>query len=135
MFGSHAAQHGWPYRAHPRRLFTFVLNGKGQLPKFRPPVLVEPLDAPELEVDEELAAAGSKVYTESCLWCHGTGAVSGGSAPDLRASRLSLGYDAFRTVVLEGNIPLGMPSFEDHSENEVRALYHYVRREARVIKE
>ena len=135
LFGSHAAQHGWPYRAHPRRLFTFILNGKGQLPKFRPPVLVEPLDAPELEVDEELAAAGSKVYTESCLWCHGTGAVSGGSAPDLRASRLSLGYDAFRTVVLEGNIPLGMPSFEDHSENEVRALYHYVRREARVIKE
>ncbi len=22
LFGSHAAQHGWPYRAHPRRLFT-----------------------------------------------------------------------------------------------------------------
>ena len=35
--GSLSAQHGWKYKAHPRRLVTFALDGSYRLPEFLPP--------------------------------------------------------------------------------------------------
>jgi quinohemoprotein ethanol dehydrogenase len=131
LFGSHAAQHGWAYRAHPRRLFTFALGGDVPVPYSPPPVFAQPVDVPDLEIDPTLAAEGAKVWTESCLWCHGGAAVSGGTAPDLRESRLAQDFETFRAMVRNGLPERGMPSFRTHSDAEIQQLYHFIRNEAR----
>jgi quinohemoprotein ethanol dehydrogenase len=131
IFGSHAAQHGWAYRAHPRRLLTFALDGKEPMPPSPPPVFAKPLDNPDLEIDEKLASEGAEVWVESCTWCHGGAAVAGGTAPDLRASPIALQYDSFHAMVRNGILEKGMPRFRGHSDLEIQQLYFYVRREAR----
>ena len=131
LFGSHAAQHGWAYRAHPRRLFTFALGGEVPVPYSPPPVFAQPVDVPDFEIDPALAAEGAKVWTESCLWCHGGAAVSGGTAPDLRESRLAQDFEAFRAMVRNGLAERGMPAFRSHSDAEIQQLYHFIRSEAR----
>jgi len=129
--GTLAAQHGWAYKIHPRRLFTFALDGNVPMPPSPPPFFPQPVDVPEFQIDEALAESGKKAFAESCLWCHGSAAVSGGYGPDLRASPVSLTYKGFRTVLVEGRQPLGMPRFVDYSEEELQGLYHYVRQQAR----
>ncbi len=131
LFGTHAAQHGWLYKVHPRRLLTFSLDGKVAMPPSPPPAFAKPIDDPSIEIDAGLAAAGAEVWTESCLWCHGGGAVSGGKGPDLRESQIALRYDTFQAMVRNGNLANGMPRFRTHSDVEIQQLYHYLRREAR----
>ncbi len=130
--GSLAAQHGWAYRKHTRRLYTFALDATGAVPDSAPPFFPEPIDVAGFEVDETLAAEGSERYVEHCFWCHGSAAISGGNGPDLRASPVSTTYDGFRQVVVEGRQPLGMPRFRDYDERTLQALYHYVRQQARM---
>ncbi len=65
------------------------------------------------------------------MWCHGSAAISGGKGPDLRESPLALELASFKSLVQNGNLPQGMPRFPGHSEEEIVALYHFVRREAR----
>ena len=84
--GSLAAQHGWKYRVHPRRLYTFALDSKGEIPSSPPPTFAQPVDPKEFKVDNAKADYGNKLYAESCFLCHGGGVVSGGNAPDLRES-------------------------------------------------
>ena len=68
------------------------------------------LEAPFFEVDADLALKGADVFGQ-CSFCHGTAAVAGGSAPDLRASALTLSEEAFANVVRDGGRRvLGMPS-------------------------
>ena len=129
--GSHAAQHGWAYRAHPRRLMTFAREGQLAMPPSPPPVIPEPVDVPGLEIDSELASAGVWIYSESCMLCHGGGVISGGFAPDLRASPLSQTYASFKAVVVRGTPEKGMPRYPDLTEAQLSGLFHYIRREAR----
>jgi quinohemoprotein ethanol dehydrogenase len=129
--GSLAAQHGWAYKAHPRRLFTFALDGDQPMPASPPPMFPTPVDVPGFEVDEALAKRGRKDFAETCFFCHGAGAVSGGMGPDLRASAVSTTYDGFSQIVLNGIQPNGMPRFRDFSQEDVQGLYHYVRMQAR----
>ena len=59
-------------------------------------------------------------------------AISGGVAPDLRASNLALEYESFAQVVKGGLLePRGMPRFADLSDAQVQSLYWYVRERAR----
>ena len=130
--GSLQAQHGWAYRAQPRRLISFSLEGKAELPKLPPPSFAKPLKQEDFKVDEMLAQQGNVLYAEHCVLCHGAGAVSGGYAPDLRASTIPLYDDALQDVVLKGSRQTaGMPRFHDLSEGDLKALQHYIRREAR----
>jgi quinohemoprotein ethanol dehydrogenase len=129
--GSLASQHGWAYKKHPRRLFTFALDATVPMPPSPPPFFPTPRDVPGLEIDEELAAAGVTPFVEGCFWCHGAGAVSGGNGPDLRASPVTLSFESFREVVLKGRVPLGMPAFHDYKDGEINALFHYIRQQAR----
>jgi quinohemoprotein ethanol dehydrogenase len=129
--GSLAAQHGWAYKAHPRRLITFSLEGGETLPPSPPPVIPEPLAAPDFTVDQALAAQGADLYRGVCSFCHGPVAVSGGKAPDLRASPMVLSDETFDAVVAGGERrPLGMPRFSEYSPRELRALQHYIRSQA-----
>lgn len=133
MPGSLAAQHGWTYRGHPRRLLAFSLDGKETLPPGPPPAFAVPLDAPGFEVQPALAERGGHVFVQQCVMCHGAGAVSGGYAPDLRASAIPIDPTSFRDVLLKGVLrSRGMPAFNDLSADEIEALQHYIRQQAKV---
>jgi quinohemoprotein ethanol dehydrogenase len=130
-FGSMAAKFGWDARIHPRRLLTFVLDGKGKLPATPGPVFAKPLDGPEVNVDEALVKDGIQQWSR-CQLCHGPGAVAGGTAPDLRASPVVLDPESFATVVKGGLEPRGMPKFAELSDHELDALRNYIRYRARL---
>ena len=133
IIGSAAAQHGWAYKAHTRRLYTFMLNGKTPMPKSNPPIIPKPLAAPTFKVDDKLAEEGSWLFKESCMMCHGGGAVAGGYAPDLRASPVVLDAAAFKDVVVKGGRrPLGMPDFKQFNDHQLDILRHFIRRQAGV---
>jgi quinohemoprotein ethanol dehydrogenase len=132
MVGSIAAQHGWAYKAQTRRLFTFALDGKQAIPKSNPPFFPQPIAALEVQLDEALVEQGSWLFKESCMMCHGGGAVSGGYAPDLRASPIPLAAAAFKTVVVNGSLRNnGMPDFPEMSDQQLESLRHFIRSQAR----
>jgi len=130
-FGSVSARFGWESRGHPRRLLTFVLDGKAVLPPTPPPSFAKPLMAAEFTIDPAKVEAGSHVYVR-CLLCHGTAVVAGGNAPDLRASTVLLSATSFAAIVRDGAlIKRGMPGFSELSDAELESLRHYVRAKAR----
>ncbi len=130
--GPVAAQHGWGFRQHPRRLLTFALDATLPMPSSPPPFFARALDVPEFEVDEKLAKHGLGVYGQTCFLCHGGGAISGGYAPDLRASPLTLSREAFVDVVKNGaRQSAGLPRFTYFTDRDIDGLLHYVRQQAR----
>ena len=130
-FGSMAARFGWDSRIHPRRLLVFVLDGKAKLPPTPPPVFAQPLDGPQVEVDEALVKEGIQQWSR-CQLCHGPGAVAGGTAPDLRASVVPLNPALFSLTVRTGIEARGMPKFTELNDRELDALRHYIRYRARL---
>jgi quinohemoprotein ethanol dehydrogenase len=132
LLGSLSAQHGWVGRAYPRRMLTFALDGSAQLPPSPPPIAkVEPIDDPAFQVDAALAEKGKHVYI-ACVICHGSAAVAGGYAPDLRASTVPLSADAFKAIVHGGALESrGMPRFEEFTDADLEALRHFIRERAR----
>lgn len=128
LLGSAVAQHGWAYKAQPRRLVAFALDGAVDLPAAPPPVFPQPLVSEEFVVDGALATTGQETYVRSCWLCHGAAAVSGGVAPDLRASPAVLSRYAFEQIVLGGSLlQNGMPRFPDLTSTEVEGIRHYIR--------
>ncbi len=130
--GTLAAQHGWKYRVHPRRLVTFALDAKTSMPPSPPPAYAKPIDVPDFELDPSLVEYGNTLYAQSCFLCHGAGVVSGGYGPDLRESTVALSRDAFKQVVVDGTmLSTGMPPFKSYTDKEIDGLLHYIRKEAR----
>jgi PQQ-dependent dehydrogenase (methanol/ethanol family) len=65
------------------RLLVFRLGAEAELPPaVDKPLLINP---PPLTASAEQVAAGFESFMRYCMPCHGDGAVSGGSTPDLRA--------------------------------------------------
>ena len=131
--GSNGAQHGWVYGMHPRRLLVFALDGKAELPATPPPMMVTPVDDPEFVIDATLAERGEEVWSKTCFWCHGPGAVASGGAPDLRASGIMFDLEALSAIALKGQrVALGMPDFGSmYNADDMRAVQHFVRKKAR----
>lgn len=130
VLGSLSAQHGWVGREHPRRLLTFALDGDARLPPSAAPSIPQPLHDAGFKVDSALASRGRTLY-QKCTICHGVAAVSGGYAPDLRASAIPLNTAAFTTIVRDGALQSrGMPPFAELSDADVQALQHYIRQQA-----
>jgi len=78
-----------------------------------------------------LVDQGENLYVRNCTFCHGGSAVSGGYAPDLRASPVPLYLDGFHEVVVEGSrAAQGMPGFRELTREDLVALQHYLRRQA-----
>ena len=96
-----------------------------------PPDVPIALEAPFLEIDQGMAMNGATVYNQ-CQFCHGGMAVSGGSAPDLRASSIVLNDAAFSAVVRDGDLAeRGMPAYPDLSDQQLKELQHFIRQMAR----
>jgi quinohemoprotein ethanol dehydrogenase len=130
-YGSASARWGWASRGYPRRLLTFALDGKALLPPAAAPAFAQPLAAPEFAVDAAKAQAGSHEFVR-CLLCHGTAAIAGGNAPDLRASPVPLSTEGFAAIVRGGAlVSRGMPQFSELSDAQLDSLRHYVRAKAR----
>ena len=130
-YGSASARWGFASRGYPRRLLTFTLDGKAQLPAAAAPSYAKPLQAPDFKIDAVLAAAGAHEYVR-CLLCHGTGVVAGGNAPDLRSSPVLLSAEGFAGIVRGGAlVSRGMPQFPELSDAQLESLRHFVRSKAR----
>lgn len=131
MFGSLSAQFGWQAGVNPRRMLTFVLDGETALPPTPPPQKAVPLDDPKVVLDAGKVKRGIELFL-NCLTCHGSGAVSGGAAPDLRAAPNTMNAAQFERIVREGAlVSLGMPRFQELTDDDLEALRQYIRARAR----
>jgi len=64
--------------------------------------------------------------------CHGPAGTAGGYAPDLRASPVMLDEKALHAIVFDGALKeRGMPQFKNISKDDLEAVRHFIRREAR----
>jgi quinohemoprotein ethanol dehydrogenase len=133
IFGSPVAQFGWQARVHAKRLLTFAIDGKTELPASAPPAPAVPLDDPQFKIDTALAEKGKTLFIEKLRsMCHGLAAIAGGGAPDLRASPLTLSPETFAQVVRLGILQArGMPRYAELSDADLNSLIHYLRARAR----
>ena len=89
-------------------------------------------------MDEALAAVGVNLFERResfgiCWLCHGEGAISGGAAPDLRASAAVLDEETFTRIVRGGALTAnGMPMFAEFTDEELEGLRHYIRQRAEI---
>jgi quinohemoprotein ethanol dehydrogenase len=129
--GSSMAQYGWGYRGQLRQLLTFAIDANNPMPEVGEPTFASVLTPRDFKPDAQLVDRGRHLYTSSCAWCHGAGAVSGGFAPDLRGSEAFLHRDQLEKIVREGaSSTNGMPRFKNLSDEDLEALQHYVRQQA-----
>jgi quinohemoprotein ethanol dehydrogenase len=126
---------GWKYGVHERRLIAFALDGTAKVPAQEPPAFAKPVIDKNFKIDDDKAAKGAGVYAlDFCLLCHGGGAVSGVKAPDLRESEafMSGNLDTLREIVVKGALTeRGMPIFPHLSDDDLKNLRHYIRKQAR----
>lgn len=124
---------GWAYKAQTRRLITFSLDGKIQVPAQHGPVFAQPLYDKDFKLDEAKADTGAGVFNgKGCVNCHGAGVIASSMAPDLRASHAVTDSETFRSIVQRGALlNNGMPAFPKLTDDEVEAIRHYIRKEAR----
>jgi quinohemoprotein ethanol dehydrogenase len=129
------ANYGWHFNEQPRRLLTFALGKQIPLPIGTPPrFTILAVDDATLAISATQAKSGAKVYAlRACARCHGLNLENAASfAPDLRESTAAVDWNAFSAVVREGALVAeGMPRFDDLTDDELRALYMYVRQQAR----
>jgi len=126
---------GWRFGEQPRRILTFALGKHTLLPRSMPPrFALNVVDDPTIVIDAQQSEEGGRVYASSfCILCHGFNLEAGGSiAPDLRESKLALNWDASKAVLHDGRlVGAGMPKYDDLGEQDVRALFMYIRQRAR----
>jgi quinohemoprotein ethanol dehydrogenase len=121
---------GWDYNRQTRRLIVFSLNGKAKVPAQPSPYFPEALIDKTFKIDEKLAEKGMNLYWQ-CFACHGSNVEAKGMAPDLRASAIPTNLEAFKMIVKDGmKINMGMPSFAEFSDDDLKALMHFIRKKA-----
>ena len=122
------------YRGQARRVLTFALDGKATLPT-SPTVTVSAPPDPTYHDMPSVALQGAILYAQHCLVCHSFDVVSGGGAPDLRASGVPFDAASFDQVVRHGILERnGMPRFDEFSDAELVALRQYVRSRAALLR-
>jgi quinohemoprotein ethanol dehydrogenase len=134
-FGSLAAQFGWDARTQPRRMLTFALDGKATLPPRPPRRPALAVDDPGYQADESAVRRGGVTYGNHCFFCHGAGAIAGGTAPDLRASVAIVSPRLFDTIVRQGVLlEEGMPRFQELTRSELDDLRQYLREQSSELR-
>ncbi|WP_043115012.1 PQQ-dependent dehydrogenase, methanol/ethanol family [Solimonas soli] len=109
------------------RVLTFSLGGDKRLPAPAPET-PKPLQTPPQIGDAATIALGRKAYDRTCVVCHGSGAVSGGIAPDLRYSVAIANKAYWDGIVSDGVLSArGMVGFkENFTPEEIEAIRAYV---------
>jgi quinohemoprotein ethanol dehydrogenase len=130
LVGEALQKYALDYRSQARRILTFAIGGTKALPS-RPQVVVRPIDDPDYKVDAAAAQRGMIRFGGHCTQCHGVNAVSGGAAPDLRASAIPLSEEAFNAIVRDGALlPAGMPKFAILDQKTIDDIRQYIRSRA-----
>jgi quinohemoprotein ethanol dehydrogenase len=126
-----SVKYGWRFRDFPRRVLTFSLEGTATLPPSPTPKPEVPIRSDALTPEPSRVRIGADLFNIHCMTCHGVGAISGGAAPDLRASGIPLDAATFKTVVHGGALlQQGMPRFHDLDDDQQLSLRHYIRAQA-----
>src|SRR5690606_34960894 len=121
---------------HMPRVVSFKLDGKAKLPATPPPDFsVNAIDDPSFKIDEAAAARGREVWLRNCSICHTPGGANA-NWPDLRESPMAHDYEMLRQIVQKGALAnLGMPQFDELTDQQVHDLYmavkYYSRRAAK----
>ncbi|MEQ8557856.1 MAG: PQQ-dependent dehydrogenase, methanol/ethanol family [Henriciella sp.] len=110
------------------KVITFKLGGEGTIPPLDTDLLVTPEPKTEVFGDEEMLQAGLVHYSRNCSVCHGMLGISSGVLPDLRWSSYTASEEAWKGVVLDGNLAdNGMVSFSDVvTPEDAEAIRAYV---------
>jgi alcohol dehydrogenase (cytochrome c)/quinohemoprotein ethanol dehydrogenase len=108
------------------RILTYKTGGQAALPAA--PEMVTAAPPPDNFGTAEQIGAGASLYTRYCSSCHGVGAISGGTLPDLRHSAMAASSEAFQGVVLTGAmLDTGMASFaEVLNQEEAEAIRAFI---------
>ena len=121
---------GRQYRQTPPptsgRLLVFRLGGEASLPVAAEPVAI-PAPPSMPVVEDGTLVRGSRLYSELCARCHGTGVVSAGDIPDLRHMTPAT-HEVFGAIVVGGAYRMrGMPPFDEElNDSDLSALHAYV---------
>ncbi len=119
--------------ANRSRVITFKLGGDRALPNAEP-MLARDLVAVTDMADAATIKAGQMLYNRNCIACHGGGAVSGGTVPDLRMSPSLTDARVWHAIVMEGALTgNGMVAFDKNIDREEsEAIRHFVADRARI---
>ena len=127
----HVRKAAWRYGAQPRRLLTFSLDGDAQLPETPSKIGLDdvaPIKVEGLKLHQTQLNRGEILYEYSCGYCHGVGGTGLGSAPDLRSSGIAASKEALTLLMKDGLLSSkGMPKFANFSDDEIDAVYQYIR--------
>jgi len=108
------------------RILTFKLGAARELP---PIPDAQPIPDPPSrgEADESAVARGAALFAGHCSYCHGVGAISGGTLPDLRRMQ-PFSHGNFELIVRGGLLQgAGMPRFDEVlSAEEVADIHAYL---------
>lgn len=117
------------YHTQQRRVLTFVLDGDAELPAAPKKTQLTAFADPDYkEMNEATFEKAYEMYDARCVYCHGVTAISGGHAPDLRASAIvGAGQQAFNAFLKSGNPSRGMPSYQEVPEDEMKLIRDYIR--------
>ena len=109
------------------KVVTFKIGGTGLIADadFTP---IERTAKADAFGDEAMIAQGAVAFSRNCMVCHGALAASSGVLPDLRWSAITGNAEAWKGVVLDGNLAAnGMVSFAEYlTPAESEAIRAYV---------
>lgn len=113
------------------KVVTFKLGASEVIADIDFPMIEPTPKAEEFGTDVQLAD-GLVHYARNCTVCHGPFAASAGILPDLRWSAYTSSPEAWKGVVIDGNLQsIGMVSFADVlTEEEAEAIRAYVVQQA-----
>jgi quinohemoprotein ethanol dehydrogenase len=113
------------YKA-PGRLWTFSLDGGQPIVPVRSQAKPRLVDVSSTATADQVKR-GMLLYGETCAFCHGIAAFSGGVISDLRYSAPAV-FAKYRHIVLDGTyLELGMPSFRSRlTEADVELIRAFV---------
>jgi quinohemoprotein ethanol dehydrogenase len=133
--GEGMEKYGIDPRSQARRVLTFALDGKLQLPPSAQSKS-SAIEDPGFNADARGAEVGQAIYNPRCAACHGSSVVGSIHAPDLRRSAVPLSAQAFASVVRDGAlVPEGMPAFGELTDQQLGDLRQYIRTEADALRD
>ena len=109
------------------KVVVFKLNATGDIADADFP-MIERTPKTDSFGDQAVLESGLMHYQRNCAVCHGEVAISSGVLPDLRWSMIAGNADAWKGVVLDGNLAVnGMVSFANIlTEEDAEAVRAYV---------
>ncbi|MGE3600075.1 MAG: PQQ-binding-like beta-propeller repeat protein, partial [Dehalococcoidia bacterium] len=118
----------WEYYTQKRRVLTFALDAKEQLPAYTRPPEQPMIEVPGFKVDQAKYGVGAGLWYDTCYVCHGVEMMAAGAAPDLRRSAIAVDLKKLTEVVKNGSLrSRGMPDYPEYTQEQIEALQHYIR--------